>query len=179
MSMVRRPSPFGELLSLRQAMDRLFEESYVRPRSLNGLESGQTMPLDIYTTEDALVVEAALPGVKPDDVDITVTGDTLTINTTQSEERRSENEGVVYQEIRRGSQSRTVTLPDNLKSDQATASFEHGILRLSIPKAEEARPRQIRITPTTDGSNARTVSATASTDSGSQNGSDTESGEGR
>jgi HSP20 family protein len=166
MSMSRRPSPVGELLSLRQAMDRLFEESFVRPRAVSGIEGGQPMPLDIYATQDALVVEAALPGVRPEDVDITVTGDTLTISASSSEERSSDDAGVLYQEIRRGSMSRTVTLPDNLKADEATASFENGIIRLEIPKAEEARPRQIRISPSTDASTARTVSPPEGTATG-------------
>ena len=70
MTIIRRPSPFGELMSLRQAMDRLFEDSYVRPtRSIFGSE---LMPLDIRGDRDELVVEAALPGVKPDDVEITI-----------------------------------------------------------------------------------------------------------
>ena len=158
MSMARRPSPVGELLSLRQAMDRLFEESFVRPRGASGTEGVQAMALDIYATGDALIVEAALPGVRPEDVDITITGDTLTINATSADERRSDEAGVVYQEIRRGATSRTVTLPDNLKTDEATASFENGILRLQIPRAEQAKPRQIRISASHDGQNARTVS---------------------
>ena len=162
MSMARRGSPMGELLSLRQAMDRLFEESYVRPRGGGHLgiegQGGQGMPLDVYATREALVVEAALPGVKPDDVEITVTGDTLTISATSAEERRSEDQGVLYQEIRRGSMSRALTLPENLKADEAQASFENGILRLHIPRAEQARPRQIRISPTNDAGNARSVS---------------------
>ena len=162
MSMARRGSPAGELLSLRQAMDRLFEESFVRPRGGGGTESNLAIPLDIYATRDALVVEAALPGVKPDDVEMTVTGDTLTISASSADERRSEEAGVLYQEIQRGAMSRTVTLPENLKADEATASFEHGILRLQIPKAEQARPRQIRISPTNDAANARTVSPESS-----------------
>jgi HSP20 family protein len=156
MSMVRWTSPFGELLSLRQAMDRLFEESYVRPRSW-GTSDGNGLPLDVYATPDAIVVEAALPGVKPDDVDITITGDTLTISGSSAEQRERTDEGVLYREIRRGTFSRTVTLPSDVKSDGATASFENGILRLSIPKAENAKPRQIKISPTSDAPATRAV----------------------
>ena len=175
MSMARRGTPMGELLSLRQAMDRLFEESFVRPRGYLGIEGqgGHGMPLDVYATRDALVVEAALPGVKPDDVDITLTGDTLTISATSAEERSSEDQGVLYQEIRRGAVSRSLTLPENLKADQAAASFENGILRLQIPRAEEAKPRQIRISPTNDAAHARTVSPHP--DQGSQSRLGTES----
>jgi HSP20 family protein len=151
MSIVRRTSPFGEMLSLRQAMDRLFEDSIVRPRSLvfDPAES-PWLPLDIHTTPDALVVEAAMPGVKPEDVEVTVTGDTLTISGSTSAESQHEERGYLLREIRRGSFSRTVTLPADLRTEAATAGFEHGMLRLSIPKAEAAKPRQIRITPTTE-----------------------------
>jgi HSP20 family protein len=150
MSMIRRASPFGELLSLRQAMDRLFEDSFVRPRESQQPEGGFAMPLDVYATPDALVVEAALPGVKPDDVEISLLGDTLTIAATSGSEQRTEEGGYLYQEVRRGRFSRTVTLPSNLKADSTTATYEHGMLRLSIPKAEAAKPRQIRISQTTD-----------------------------
>src|SRR4051812_31464615 len=87
MTLMRRNNPFGELLSLRQAMDRLFEDSWVRPSSWLGAGDGeQAMAIDVRTTEDALVVEAALPGVKPEDVDISILGETLTISGRTSEE---------------------------------------------------------------------------------------------
>jgi HSP20 family protein len=132
-------------MSLRQAMDRLFEDSFVRPETAIGSAEHQ-LALDIRTTDDAFVVEAALPGVKPEDVDISVLGDTLTINASHREEQKREETGYSYREIRRGSFTRTVTLPGGLKADAATASFENGMLTLRIPKAEEAKPRQIRIT---------------------------------
>lgn len=153
MTIVRRPSPFGELLSLRQAMDRLFEDSFVSPRSWGTLSpEGRGLPLDITNLDDALVVEAQLPGVRPDDVEITLTGDTLTISGQTKSEREERGEGsVLIQEIRRGSFSRTVTLPRGLEGDKATAAFENGVLTLRIPKAQEIRPRQIKITATSNG----------------------------
>jgi HSP20 family protein len=151
MTLIRRTSPFGELLSLRSAMDRLFEDSFVQPRGVTGTEDGH-LALDVYSTGDALVVEAALPGVKPEDVDISVLGDTLTISANSQQEQARDDEGYSYREIRRGSFSRTLTLPSGLKSDAATASFENGLLRLSIPRAEETKPRQIRINATGNGS---------------------------
>ncbi|MBA3779363.1 MAG: Hsp20/alpha crystallin family protein [Chloroflexi bacterium] len=163
--MIRRTSPLGELMSLRQAMDRLFEDSFVRPHTWAGGQGGevQTLPLDVRMTPDELVVTAALPGVKPDDVDVTVNGDTLTISGTTADEQRGDEEGYLYQEIRRGSFTRTVTLPADVRADQATARFENGMLTLSIPKAEEAKPRHIRITPTTDGSTSKAVGPGQST----------------
>jgi HSP20 family protein len=145
MTLIRRTSPFGELLSLRQAMDRLFEDSYVRPGAGGVAEAGAQMPLDVYTTADALIVEAALPGVKPEDVDISVLGDTLTISTTSREEHERDEDGYSYREIRRGSATRSLTLPAGINAEAASADFENGLLRLSIPRAEETKPRQIRI----------------------------------
>jgi HSP20 family protein len=157
MTMTRRPSPFGELLSLRQAMDRLFEDSFVRPRVWgSSLLEGTTMPLDVTSTADELVIKAALPGVKPEDVDITVENGTLTIR-GQSAEERQEGEGdYLVQEIRRGEFSRSITLPSGLEPDKASASFDNGVLTLRVPKAEQVKPRQIRISPTS--SNGQPVS---------------------
>jgi len=174
MTLIRRSNPFGELISLRHAMDRLLEDSFVSPRNGNVTEE-QHLALDVYTTSDALVVEAALPGVKPDDVSISVLGDTLTISGSTSDEQSRTDNGYSYREIRRGSFSRTVTLPSGLKTDAATADFENGLLRLSFPKAEEAKPRQIQIKPTvtTDGEArpGRKAEAVAAGDSSEQRGS--------
>ena len=166
MTLIRRSSPFGELLSLRQAMDRLFEDSYVRPRgaTMAGLDE-QTLPLDIYATGDALIVTAALPGVKPDDVEITLEGDVLTITGEFREDVEQEQEQYLFQELRRGRFTRSVSLPAGVDREGATASFENGLLTLTIPRAQATKPRQIRITPNTggtnDAANARDVSPDA------------------
>jgi len=162
MTLIRRNNPFGELLSLRQAMDRLFEDSWVRPGSWFGAGAGdQGIAIDVRTTPESLFVEAALPGVKPEDVDISLLGDTLTISGRTSEEKSSEEDGYSYREIRRGSFSRTLTLPRGVKSEAAEASFDNGLLRLSFPKAEEAKPRQIKISPTTEAEPAQVEAASA------------------
>jgi len=152
MTLVRRPSPFGELMTLRSAMDRLFEDSYVRRPFGTGFDGMTSLPLDVTSTKDVLLVEAALPGIKPEDVDITAENGTLTIRGTYREERREGEGENLLSEIRRGSVYRTVTLPSGLEADKATATFEHGVLKLRIPKAEAIKPRQIRISPTVEGS---------------------------
>ncbi len=152
MMIARRPSPFGELLSLRQAMDRLFEDSFVRPAQWGGaaLESS-SLPLDVSMTSDELVVEAQLPGVKPDDVEITVENGRLTIHGASATERSEADGDFLVHEIRRGSFNRSISLPTGLESDRATATFADAVLTLRIPKAEEVKPRQIRISPSTEG----------------------------
>jgi HSP20 family protein len=151
MTLVRRTSPLGELVSLRQAMDRLFEDSFVRPRGTWGFAEGASLPLDVTNTPDALIVEAALPGIRPDDVEITVENGTLTIRAESQSEREETQGETIISEIRRGSMSRSVALPSGLEPDKASATFENGVLRLSFPRAEEVKPRQIRISPTIDG----------------------------
>jgi len=151
MTIVRRPSPFREMLTLRQAMDRLFDDDYRPLHWLAGGVEGPALPLDVTTTTDSLTIEAALPGIKPEDVDITIENGTVTITGKTSAERTAEEGSYVLQEIRRGNFSRTVSLPTGLEPDKATATFEHGILRLDIPKAEQVKPRQIKISPVSDG----------------------------
>jgi HSP20 family protein len=151
MTIVRRPSPFGELMSLRSAMDRLFEDSFVGRSFGQGYDSMTPLPLDVTRTADELVVEAALPGIKPDDVDITIEDGTLSIRGEFREEQRTGQGESLVQEIRRGSVARSVTLPTGLEPDKASATFEDGVLTLRIPKAESVKPRQIRINPTIEG----------------------------
>jgi HSP20 family protein len=150
MTIVRRPSPFGELLSLRRAMDRFIDDDFFRPLAWNGAETGAPA-LDVATTPDSVVIEAALPGIRPEEVDITVENGTLTIRGETKVERQEGEGDYLVREIRRGSFSRTVSLPSGLEPDKAEATFENGVLKLRIPKAEETKPRQIRISPTIDG----------------------------
>jgi HSP20 family protein len=175
MTLVRRPSPFGELVSLRQAMDRLFEDSFVRPAWTTrgwAFGEGASLPLDVTRDANALHVEAALPGVKPEDVQITVENGTLTISAESRAEREEKNDQgeVLLQEIRRGSMSRSVTLPTGLEPDKASATFENGVLRLDIPVAETVKPRQIRISPTTNGQHQTLSTGDEPADGGSAQG---------
>jgi HSP20 family protein len=142
MTIVRRTG-FGDLLSLRQAMDRLFEESFVNPRTWQ-FGDGQLVPVDVYQSSDTVFIEAVLPGVKPEEVEITVEGNTLSISGDTSSMIPA-REGLLLQEIRRGRFVRTLNLPEGLEPDRAAATFEDGILTLRIPKAEVIKPKQIRI----------------------------------
>ncbi len=138
--------PFGELMSLRQAMDRLFEESFVHPTGiLASLREGPVPALDIYETDGAVVVKASVPGMKPEDIDITITGDVLTIKGEAKTEEEIKKENYHRQERRYGAFTRTVELPPQLQTDRAEATFEQGVLTLTIPKAEEIKPKAIKI----------------------------------
>ena len=152
MTLTRRPSPFSELVTLRQAMDRLFDDTVFRPyAAYTGNGDLARLPLDVKATSDALLVEASLPGFSPEDVEITVENGTLTIRAEDKRGETREDGNWVVREISRGSVMRTVTLPTGLEADKAEATFEHGVLRLRLPKAEQVKPRQIRIQPVTQG----------------------------
>ena len=143
-----RRDPFREMVSLRDAMDRLFEESFVRPfgRWPWSEGEGQTLALDMYETGDDLVVEASLPGIKPEDVDISIVGNTLSIKGEVKHEEEKEEEGKYhFRERRYGAFQRVVTLPSDVKVDAAEAVFEHGVLKLTLPKSEAVKPRKITI----------------------------------
>jgi HSP20 family protein len=150
MTMIRRTNPFDELFTLRRAVDRLFDDDVIHPRTWRTIPLGAEPALDITTTTDELLVKASLPGWQPEDVEITLTGSTLTISGEMREEARREDASWILNEIRRASFSRTLELPEGLIGDRATATYEHGILTLHIPKAEEVKPKQIRITATGD-----------------------------
>jgi len=158
--MVRRPSPFGELISLRRTMDRVFADPFFRP--VPAVRTGRRMPLDVIDTADALILEAALPGVKPEDVDISVLGDVLTVTAGSDEESSTADGDHQVREVRRGRVSRSVSLPSGLRPDEASATFEHGLLRLSIPRVLPAERRRIPLsvaaastaTEVNDGANA-------------------------
>ncbi|HEY67840.1 MAG TPA: Hsp20/alpha crystallin family protein [Thermoflexia bacterium] len=141
-----RWEPFRDLISLREAMDRLFEESFVRPRTgwLAPL-GAETLAVDMYETDDAIVVKTAIPGVKPEDVDVSIAGDTLTIKGETKAEEEVKEENYIRRERRYGSFCRSLTLPVPVVADDAEAEFENGILTLTLPKAEEVRPKTIKV----------------------------------
>lgn len=147
MSSMIRWQPLSDLVSLRDSMDRLFEDSFANAWNTNSAKGRLEPNLDVYETDDELVVKAALPGIKPEDVDITLTGDVLTIRGETKDESEVKEKNYLYRERRFGSFSRTLTLPSNLQYDKADAKFENGVLTLSIPKSEAIKPKTIKVTP--------------------------------
>jgi HSP20 family protein len=143
---ILRWGPPPDLPSVREAMDRLVEESFVRaPRRFMEPILGHELPMDIYQTAQAVVVKAPIPGVKPEDLDITIVGDTLTVKGQTRPDVEVGKEQYIRREISYGEISRSVTLPGGLDSDQAEAQFEDGVLTLTIPKAEEVRPKVVQV----------------------------------
>jgi HSP20 family protein len=144
MSIVRW-EPFSDLMTLRDAMDKLFEESVVRPRGWLAPTGAAELAVDVYETENDLVVTAAVPGVKPEELEVTVTGDALSISGETKSETTSEKANFYRQERHYGAFSRTVALPMPVQVDKAEAKFKDGVLTLVLPKSEATRPRSIKI----------------------------------
>ncbi|HEY7526878.1 MAG TPA: Hsp20/alpha crystallin family protein [Candidatus Limnocylindria bacterium] len=148
MANLTRFDPFSEMVTLRQAMDRLFEDSFVSPLTLRAYNGEAAAPaLDVHETGDEIVVTAALPGLKAEDVDITITGQNLSIRGEFKADEKVERDQYLYRERRYGTFHRQLQLPVRVQGDAATATFEDGVLTLSIPKAEEVKPRQIQVKP--------------------------------
>ncbi len=142
---MERWNPFQEMISLRDAMERLFQESFVLPTLSWGLGTQAALPVDIAATENDFIVRASLPGIKPEDMRITIQGDLLTISgETKAEEERKGQQWIV-REHRSGAFQRSLRLPAPVNADQAEASYENGILTLRLPKTEAAKAKQIKI----------------------------------
>jgi HSP20 family protein len=151
MANVTRYDPLSDTISLRQAMDRLLEDSFVSPftwRTVNG--EALSPAVDVHQTADEIIVTAALPGLKAEDVDITITGQTLSIRGEFKADEEVSPDQYLYRERRYGSFHRQLQLPVRVQGDAASATFENGVLTLRIPKAEEVKPRQIQVKAASD-----------------------------
>jgi HSP20 family protein len=174
--MIDRYSPFGRAMSLRQMMDRLMEDAFVMPGEQQ--QRGNAPTLNAYEEGDNFVVEAQLPGMRPEDLDVNVEHGTLTIRGQSQNEGERQDRNYMLREYRRSSFSRSLRLPETVDVDACDAKFEHGVLRLVFPKSERARPRRISITGGTHpssnsiGAAGQTSSMGASAGTGDRTGTD-------
>jgi HSP20 family protein len=145
MASIVRWEPVNDMMALRDAMDRMFEERFGRPPVPFGPWSEGNLAIDMYETDETVVVKTAIPGVKAEDIDVSVTGDTLTVKAETLEEEEIDRESYLRRERRYGSYCRSVTLPGGVESDQAEADYSDGVLTLTFPKAEEVKPKSIKV----------------------------------
>ena len=144
MSNLTRWEPVREMMTLREAMDRLFDDAFTRP--LNVRDGGWSSPaVDMFQTDDEVVVKAALPGFKADEVQINVTGDVLTLRGEVKQQEENKERAWHIREQRWNSFERSIALPTDVKADGASADFENGILTITLPKAEEVKPKTITV----------------------------------
>jgi HSP20 family protein len=131
------------MMTLREAMDRLFDDAFTRPLSLR--DAWSVPAIDMYQTDDEIVVKAALPGIKADEVQINITGEVLTLKGEMKHEEDKKEKAWHIHEQRWGSFERSVVLPTDVVADKAKADFENGILTITLPKADEVKPRTITV----------------------------------
>ena len=149
MASVIRWDPFRDFVSLRQAMDRLFEDAFFRyARETDETGHAATLPIDLYETPEALVVKTRLPGVNPEDVEVNIQGDNLTIRAELRSDAALEdakNWTWYRHELYHGPVVRSISLPTVIQTDKVEATFRNGELSLTLPKAEEVKPRSIKV----------------------------------
>jgi HSP20 family protein len=142
MTLIRTPRV--DLVSFRDAMERL-DDRFFRPIWIGSGEQQAAPALDLYTTPEAVIARVALPGVKPEDVDVTISDELVTITGALKEEKETSDAGYVHKELSRGEFTRTFSLPTAIKADAAKAEFKNGLLTLTLPKTEELKPTHVKV----------------------------------
>ncbi len=143
---IRRWDPFDELTSLRESMERLFDDLFTTRRPGRALAPALWEPaVELFETEGDVVFRAEMPGIDPKQVDVTVMEDTLTVKGEARTEQEQKGRNYYRRELRYGSFERAVGLPTSVQADQAKATFRHGILEVRIPKAERGRTKSIKV----------------------------------
>ncbi|MFQ5532316.1 MAG: Hsp20/alpha crystallin family protein [Candidatus Methylomirabilales bacterium] len=144
---ITRWDPFHDLISLQERMNRLFDQTMARSRGeKEGMVGSSWAPaVDIYETADSVVLNAELPGLSKDDIDIQVRDNVLTLKGERRLEREVKQENYLRVERAYGSFQRAFTLPASIQADKIRAVFKNGVLEVSIPKVAEAKPKQIKI----------------------------------
>lgn len=144
-----RWEPIRELTDMRRMMDRMFDDSFLKamewPRSNNGAYG---LALDVAEQEDAYVVKASVPGVNPEEVEVTLSDNVLTIKGESKADQEIKEENYHLRERRYGSFMRSVTLPVPVEADKVEATHENGVLTLRLPKAEAVKPKKIAVKST-------------------------------
>lgn len=147
MTMLTRWEPFREMRRMHDMLDQIMDDAYLGQRGKTETLEGLA-PIDLYETDDEVVIKAMMPGMTADDIQISVDRDVLTLRgEVKHEEKTEEGNGRVYHhhELRYQRFSRAIRLPILVNAEKADAQFENGILTLTLPKAEEVKPKQITV----------------------------------
>ena len=148
MANLMRWDPFNDMVSLRDAMDQLFENALIGFGPSTGMQrpgQGFAFPVDVTENEDNYYVKASLPGISPDDVNISVQENVVTIQGETKQEDENKEQRWHMRERRWGSFSRSFTLPAGVDANNVQAEYENGVLSLTLPKSQEAKPKRISI----------------------------------
>lgn len=144
---MERWDPFREMMSLRDTVNRVFDEAIMRPGSdwLAGIRDRPAM--DVYETDEEVTVEVHLPGIKREELEITLSGQTLTVKGERKAEEEVKDEHYIRREVHYGSFLRRVTLPESAELDKPEATMSSGVLKISFPKRAEPQPKRIEVVP--------------------------------
>jgi len=142
--MLTRWDPFQEMLSLRNTVDRLLDNTFGTQSTVDQ-NFTWGLALDVVEKGDEFVVKASVPGVNPDDIEVTFTNNVLTIKGEIKKDEESKNDRYYMRERRYGTFSRSISLESRINTDKIQANYDHGVLTLRLPKAEEVKPRRIAI----------------------------------
>ena len=142
---ITRWEPFREMARMQDELNRLFDDRVWRPRGQEELSTGFLPAVDVYEDQEALTVTAELPGVDPKDVDVRVENGLLTLKGERKLEKEEKKDNYLRIERSYGAFMRSFTLPNSVDVDKVKADFKHGVLRLSLPKREESKPKAIKV----------------------------------
>ncbi|HEU4714213.1 MAG TPA: Hsp20/alpha crystallin family protein [Pyrinomonadaceae bacterium] len=163
MSIVRY-DPFRDLRTLQEEVNRLFSTNLTRAFGDEGIGRGAWAPsVDIYENKDQIVLEAELPGMKQDEFDLSIENNVITLRGERKFEKADETDNYHRVERSYGSFTRSFTLPQTVSAEGATAEYNNGVLRVTLPKREETKARRIQVTGTGAGSTPKTIETTAET----------------
>jgi HSP20 family protein len=158
-----RWDPFRDMMTFREAMDRWLQQSISGTGQLLSSMRPESMPVDVVERDDSFEVRAAVPGVKPEDVEVTVQGERVTVRAESRAEQERPGDNWVMRELRYGPIQRSITLPSPVSSEKAEARIEYGVLALRLPKVQGATPHRIVVAP----SGAQSASPTPQPSAGS------------
>lgn len=142
MANATRWNPVRDMITLREAMDQAFNDTYLRNRDYRQPQAWQ-LPVDAYATEDAIVLTADVPGLKPEELNVTLEGDTLTIRGELK--TRAEDRNYLLRERATGNFERVLSINTPIDVNKVAAEFADGVLTLTLPKAEAVKPKQIKV----------------------------------
>jgi HSP20 family protein len=145
MTLTRRPSHLADVVTLRDAMERLFDERAFRPLWPWNGEREAMPPLDLYTTPEAVIAKIAVPGLKPEDIDVSIVDELVTVRGSYKDEKETTETGYLMKELERGSFTRSFTLPTAVRAEGATAAYADGLLTVTLPKTEEVKPTHVKV----------------------------------
>jgi HSP20 family protein len=142
---ITRFDPISEVQKMNDVFDRLFGTPVFASQRFVSGPRDLTVPLDVVEKEDKLVIRAAVPGVSPDDLNVSIENGVLTISGETKHEEENEQDKVYFRECSYGTFTRSIRLPQNLQVDEVDAEFDNGFVSISLPKVPEEKPKALKV----------------------------------